>query len=143
MQLKVLQTFVGPNIYSRRPGLIAAAEPPALVPMAIAACGDGFSDDFGADAAPGLALNPIEQARLQKRAVEPNEVLSILVESDVDADKLTRGVVRLPDGRLFLHSPIAPSDDLAREVEALGPVAYLVAPNKFHHLFVSPLLNSL
>ena len=46
-------------------------------------------------------------------------------------------VVRLPDGRLFLHSPIAASDALVAEVKALGPVAHLVAPNRFHHLFVA------
>lgn len=45
-------------------------------------------------------------------------------------------VVRLPDSRLLLHSPIAPSAELVSEVEALGAVSYLVAPNRFHHLFV-------
>ena len=45
-------------------------------------------------------------------------------------------VVRLPDGRLLLHSPIAASPDLVRAVQALGDVAYLVAPNRLHHLFV-------
>ena len=45
-------------------------------------------------------------------------------------------IVRLPGGELLLHSPIAATDDLVREVKALGPVAYLVAPNLFHHLFV-------
>ena len=45
-------------------------------------------------------------------------------------------VLRLPGPKLLLHSPVAPSKELAREVEALGPVAYLVAPNRFHHLFV-------
>ncbi len=45
-------------------------------------------------------------------------------------------VVRLPGPKLLLHSPIAASDELVREVKALGPVAYLVAPNRFHHLFV-------
>jgi hypothetical protein len=43
-------------------------------------------------------------------------------------------VVRLPGPRLLLHSPVAPTAELVREVEALGPVAYLVAPNRFHHL---------
>ena len=37
-------------------------------------------------------------------------------------------VVRLPDGKLLLHSPIAPTPELVREVEALGPVAFLVRP---------------
>lgn len=46
-------------------------------------------------------------------------------------------VVRLPDGKLLLHSPIAAKPPLVSEVQALGPVAYLVAPNRFHHLFVS------
>ena len=45
-------------------------------------------------------------------------------------------VVRLPGPKLLLHSPIAATVELVREVKALGPVAYLVAPNRFHHLFV-------
>lgn len=45
-------------------------------------------------------------------------------------------VVRLPDGTLFLHSPVALTPDLQSEVEALGAVRYLVAPNKLHHLYV-------
>ena len=45
-------------------------------------------------------------------------------------------VVRLPGSKLLLHSPIAATAELVREVTALGRVAYLVAPNRFHHLFV-------
>ncbi len=45
-------------------------------------------------------------------------------------------VVRLPGPKLLLHSPIAAAPDLVREVKALGPVAYLVAPNRLNHLFV-------
>jgi hypothetical protein len=45
-------------------------------------------------------------------------------------------VVRLRDSKLLLHSPIAAAADLVREVKGLGPVAYIVAPNRFHHLFV-------
>jgi hypothetical protein len=45
-------------------------------------------------------------------------------------------VVRLPGPRLLVHSPIAAAADLVRDVTSLGPVAYLVAPNRFHHLFV-------
>jgi len=45
-------------------------------------------------------------------------------------------VVRLPGPKLLLHSPIAASADLVKEVTALGPVAYIVAPNRLHHLFV-------
>ncbi len=45
-------------------------------------------------------------------------------------------VVRLPGPKLLLHSPIAAAPDLVRDVKALGPVAYIVAPNRLHHLFV-------
>lgn len=45
-------------------------------------------------------------------------------------------VLRLPDQTLLLHSPIAPTATLVREVEALGRVSHLVAPNLLHHLFV-------
>jgi hypothetical protein len=45
-------------------------------------------------------------------------------------------VVRMPDDRLLLHSPISASEELVREVQALGTVQYLVAPNKLHHLYV-------
>lgn len=51
-------------------------------------------------------------------------------------------VVRLPDSQLLLHSPIAATEELVREVEALGRVAYLVAPNRFHHLYVGEWLEA-
>jgi hypothetical protein len=47
-------------------------------------------------------------------------------------------VVRLVDGGLWLHSPVPLSDGDRRELEALGPVRYIVAPNKFHHLHARP-----
>jgi hypothetical protein len=43
-------------------------------------------------------------------------------------------VVRLPGSRLLLHSPIAMSAQLAEQVERLGAPAFIVAPNRFHHL---------
>ncbi len=43
-------------------------------------------------------------------------------------------VVRLDDGGLLLHSPAPPTDALAEELRALGPVRWLVVPNCFHHL---------
>ncbi|WP_095012562.1 DUF4336 domain-containing protein [Tsuneonella mangrovi] len=45
-------------------------------------------------------------------------------------------VIRLADGGLWVWSPIAVDDDLAAEVDAIGPVRHLVAPNKIHHLFL-------
>ena len=46
-------------------------------------------------------------------------------------------IVRLTDGGLWLHSPVRADEDLVVAVEGLGPVRHIVAPNKFHHLFVS------
>jgi hypothetical protein len=45
-------------------------------------------------------------------------------------------IARLPGGALLLYSPIKPDDALAAEVAALGEVAHLVAPNRFHHLYL-------
>jgi len=45
-------------------------------------------------------------------------------------------VIRLSDGSLFLHSPIRLDDGLRRELDELGEVRAIVAPNKAHHLFV-------
>jgi hypothetical protein len=41
-------------------------------------------------------------------------------------------VVRLPDGGLFLHSPIELGDPLKRELDALGPVRAIISPTRFH-----------
>ena len=43
-------------------------------------------------------------------------------------------VVRLGDGGLWVHSPGPIDDRMAEEIQSLGPVRYLVAPNRFHHL---------
>ncbi len=40
-------------------------------------------------------------------------------------------------GGLWVWSPIALDDALKAEVDALGPVRYLVSPNKIHHLALS------
>lgn len=44
-------------------------------------------------------------------------------------------VVRLSNGTLLVHSPIRIDDALAKEIDALGDVACIVAPNRWHHLF--------
>jgi hypothetical protein len=43
-------------------------------------------------------------------------------------------VLRLDDGSLLVHSPAPPTDVLAAQLRALGPVRWLVVPNCFHHL---------
>ena len=44
-------------------------------------------------------------------------------------------VIRLSDGSLLLHSPVALDQALRDELDALGPVRNVVAPNRFHHLY--------
>lgn len=44
-------------------------------------------------------------------------------------------VIRLTDGSLLLHSPVALDAALRRELDALGPVRFVVAPNRVHHLY--------
>jgi hypothetical protein len=46
-------------------------------------------------------------------------------------------VARLADGGLFVHSPIRLSAETRAAVAALGPVKALVAPSRFHHLYVA------
>ena len=45
-------------------------------------------------------------------------------------------VARLPGGKLWVHSPIPIDDALADALAKLGTVSYLVAPNRFHNLFL-------
>ncbi|HEY4188336.1 MAG TPA: DUF4336 domain-containing protein [Polyangia bacterium] len=49
-------------------------------------------------------------------------------------------VIRLRDRSLLLHAPIALDDTAATALATLGPVRYVVAPNSFHHLFVTACL---
>jgi hypothetical protein len=44
-------------------------------------------------------------------------------------------VVRLAGGKLWLHSPVPISPQVRAQLDGLGEVAYIVAPNKAHHLF--------
>lgn len=43
-------------------------------------------------------------------------------------------VIRLGGGSLLLHSPVSLDAELRRELDALGPVRFVVAPNRVHHL---------
>ncbi|MEM1348338.1 MAG: DUF4336 domain-containing protein [Myxococcota bacterium] len=44
-------------------------------------------------------------------------------------------IARLDDGGLWMHSPIPISGALATQLDALGDVRHIVAPNMLHHLF--------
>ena len=45
-------------------------------------------------------------------------------------------VIQLGDGGVFVHSPSRLTPELQEAVTALGPVRGVVAPNRFHHLFI-------
>jgi hypothetical protein len=44
-------------------------------------------------------------------------------------------VIRLLDGSLLLHSPVALDAPLCAELDAIGRVRFVVAPNRVHHLY--------
>lgn len=46
-------------------------------------------------------------------------------------------IVRLADGGLMIHSPVAFSDETAAAIGQLGEVKTLLAPNLFHHLYMA------
>ena len=46
-------------------------------------------------------------------------------------------VIRLSDAHLFIWSPIRLTEALRAEVDALGEVRHIVAPNSLHHLFLA------
>ena len=51
-------------------------------------------------------------------------------------------VVRLSSGDLWLHSPVGLTDDLRRGLGRLGPVRFVVCPNRMHHTFVEPYFSA-
>jgi uncharacterized protein DUF4336 len=46
-------------------------------------------------------------------------------------------VIKLTDGSLFVHSPVRLDEATRASLDKLGPVKQVVAPNRFHHLFVA------
>lgn len=43
-------------------------------------------------------------------------------------------VLRLEDGRLWVHSASEPTPELCAELDRLGEVSWIVVPNRYHHL---------
>jgi hypothetical protein len=50
-------------------------------------------------------------------------------------------VVVLPDGGLLLHSPTRLTEALKAELDALGVIRHIIAPNSYHYLFVGQWLQ--
>jgi hypothetical protein len=51
-------------------------------------------------------------------------------------------VIRLADGCLLLHSPVALDPQLRDALDSLGPVRFAVAPNRFHHLHAGDVVRA-
>ena len=45
-------------------------------------------------------------------------------------------LVRLNNGGLWVHSPIAPNPELIKEIDKIGTIEHLIAPNNIHYLAV-------
>ncbi len=51
-------------------------------------------------------------------------------------------LVRLSDGKLWVHSPCKVDSQLKAEIDQIGEVAYILAPGNFHHLHVADFQNA-
>lgn len=51
-------------------------------------------------------------------------------------------VIRLAGGALLLHSPVSLDEQLRIELDSLGSVRFVVAPNRFHHLYAGDALRA-
>ena len=45
-------------------------------------------------------------------------------------------IVRLETGEIWVHSPSILTSELVHTINQIGPVTYLVSPNKIHHLYL-------
>jgi hypothetical protein len=51
-------------------------------------------------------------------------------------------VMRLVDGSLLLHSPVRLEPRLCAELDAIGRVRFVVAPNRVHHLYAGRVVDA-
>lgn len=51
-------------------------------------------------------------------------------------------VIKLDAGGLLLHSPVAYEDGLKAQLDAMGKVCAIVAPNYTHNLFLDKWINA-
>ena len=49
-------------------------------------------------------------------------------------------VCRLSSGDLWVHSPIKPDQELRQQLDSLGRVQFIIAPNRQHHFFIRDLI---
>ena len=51
-------------------------------------------------------------------------------------------ICRLVNGALWVHSPIKPDEQLCQQIDSLGTVRFIVAPNRHHHFFIGDFINA-
>ncbi len=51
-------------------------------------------------------------------------------------------IIRLPENKLWIHSPVQITQDHIKEIRSLGDVTYIVSPNLFHYLHVKSFLTA-
>ena len=51
-------------------------------------------------------------------------------------------VFKLENGHLLVYSPVKLTESLQTELNSLGEVKYIIAPNPFHHLYVNAYLKA-
>ena len=82
----------------------------------------------------GVAYPPLDKPKAVAEGVFVVDSLLPNVLGTIVGVRMT--VIRLSDGGLLLHSPTRFSQALKRELEAIGPIRHLVAPNIAHWTFL-------
>ena len=49
-------------------------------------------------------------------------------------------VCRLASGELWIHSPIKPDEELRQQLDSMGRIQFIIAPNRQHHFFIRDLI---
>ena len=84
---------------------------------------------------PYLPLNALKSVATDLWTVDGPEIRMRLMGGQIPfPTRMT--VARLPSGELWIHSPIAWSNDLARALAELGSIAFLIAPNTLHYWYL-------
>jgi len=60
------------------------------------------------------------------------------VPSWIEQTPVRMTVIEIPERKLFLHSPVPFTEELKQKIDALGEVAFVVAPSLLHHVNVLP-----
>src|SRR5690242_8599879 len=96
--------------------------------------------DWGSGVSESALYEPINRLKLVAPDIwiADGPVVRMAAPLGMSAPFTTRmTIVRLGDGGLWCHSPIAPDETLFAAIDALGPVRHLVSPNKLHYAHIA------